>query len=91
MESEGFFHRPSSSTLSSCCFFAYQPSSLAEIHSSDARNSPFGTDMRHLEALASSKSVRAVLGVASGDLNELACDEAAISNGGRYSFADSPV
>ena len=49
MGSEGFFHRPSSSIVSSCCFGAYQPSSLEEIHSSDARKVPFGTEKTHLE------------------------------------------
>ena len=67
MENEGFFHRPSSTV--SRFFCTYQPSSLEEIHSSDVRNTPFGTDKRHLEAFQlsslqfwlASKSVRAVL------------------------------
>ena len=50
MGSEGFFHRLSSSTVSSCFFGAYQPSSLEEIDSSGVHNAPFGTDKRHLEA-----------------------------------------
>ena len=50
MGSDGFFHRPSSSTLSSCCFCTHQPFSLEEIHSFGVRNAPSGTDMRHHEA-----------------------------------------
>ena len=44
------FTVPSSSTVSSCCFDAYQPSSLEEIHSSDAHNALFGTEKTHLQA-----------------------------------------
>ena len=50
MGCEGFIHRPSSSTLSFCCFFAHQPSSLEEIHFSDVRNAPSGIGMRRLVA-----------------------------------------
>ena len=50
MESEDFFHRPSSSTVSSRCSCAYHPSSLEEIYSSGVHNAPFGTEKRDLEA-----------------------------------------
>ena len=71
MGSEGFFHRPSSSTfLLLVAFCASQLFSFEEIQFSGVRNAPFfGTDMRHLVAsqLPSlqfwlvSKIVRAVL------------------------------
>ena len=48
MGCEGVFHRPSSPIFSSCYFFACLPFSLAGIRSSDVRNVPSGTDMRHL-------------------------------------------
>ena len=68
MGREDFFHCPSS-TLSSCCFFTYQPSSLEEINFSAFRNAPSRIGMRHLVASQltslqfwlASKIVRAVL------------------------------
>ena len=50
MGSEGFFHRPPSSAVSSGCFGAYQPSSFEAFHSSDVCNGFFfGTEKGHLE------------------------------------------
>ena len=50
MGSGDFFHHLPSSTVSSCCFDAYQLSSLEAIHSSGVHNAPFRIETRHREA-----------------------------------------
>ena len=63
------------------------------------RNAPFGTDVRHLEA-SQLPSLQFWPGVedrsgcscvSSEGLNELACDESALGNGARNSFAVSSI
>ena len=97
--SESFFHRPSSTTFSSYCFYAFQPSSLEEIHFSDVRNAATGIGRRHL-VTSRLPSLQFWLVfedrsscscISSAGTSELAWYESATGNGARNSFAVSSV